>query len=346
MARNLKQVTCTMAALAPDALTPWFRHITAQPALFPFYHLVSDEPVVHIRHLYRVRTVAEFRRDVAWLLKHFRPADPRRVLQDVRECGFNRQEGFLLTFDDGLREFHDVVAPVLLEMGLPAVCFLNSGFIGNRDLFFRYKASILYEWLTTHPVSNALADAIHLAFRQRQMPFNPSFQTLFTVGYGDREFLDELAALLGIEFGTYLRENRPYLDASQINSLIGKGFMFGAHSIDHPMLADLPQEQQLVQVWESLSAIRSEFHLDYGLFSFPFTDHGLSAGFFRQLFSGGREAVDITFGAAGIKTDSVGRNIQRIPMETGRFSGRDVVVGEYLAYLIKKSVDRHRIVRM
>ena len=37
-----------------------------------------------------------------------------------------------LTFDDGFRELHDVVAPILLRKGIPATFFVNSAFIDNK----------------------------------------------------------------------------------------------------------------------------------------------------------------------------------------------------------------------
>ena len=121
--------------------------LTGQKVILPLYHVVSDEPLAHIRHLYPVKSVAAFRADLDYLLKYLEPID-LLVLQD-HVSGKKRLEkpGFLLTFDDGLREFHDVVAPILQEKGIPAVCFLNNGFLDNDGLFFRYKASLLVEAL-------------------------------------------------------------------------------------------------------------------------------------------------------------------------------------------------------
>ena len=42
---------------------------TGQRNIYPFYHAVSDEELIHIKHLYKVRTVKEFERDLDFLLK-------------------------------------------------------------------------------------------------------------------------------------------------------------------------------------------------------------------------------------------------------------------------------------
>ena len=115
--------------------------------LAPFYHAVSDIPMPHIRHLYRVKTVAEFERDLDFLLKHYTPIDFHELPNLLQHKPRSGKPPMLLSFDDGLREFYDPIAPILLRKGIPAICFLNSGFLDNKDLFFRYKASLLIDFL-------------------------------------------------------------------------------------------------------------------------------------------------------------------------------------------------------
>ena len=52
---------------------------------------------------------------------------------------------FLLTFDDGFREIYDIIAPILLDKGIPATFFISSGFLDNRELCYQHKASLLVE---------------------------------------------------------------------------------------------------------------------------------------------------------------------------------------------------------
>ncbi|RXM60445.1 polysaccharide deacetylase family protein, partial [Chryseobacterium sp. CH1] len=49
----------------------------------------------------------------------------------------------LLTFDDGFREFYDVVAPILERKGIYACNFVNPAFIDNEEMMFRCKSSLL-----------------------------------------------------------------------------------------------------------------------------------------------------------------------------------------------------------
>lgn len=104
----------------------------------PYYHTVSDTPLPHIRPLYRHRTIAEFKADLDWFLAHYTPIR----WDEIDDYERAQKPAFCLTFDDGLKEFYTVVAPILEEKKIPCVCFLNSAFVDNKALMFRYQEAL------------------------------------------------------------------------------------------------------------------------------------------------------------------------------------------------------------
>lgn len=257
-----------------------------------------------------------------------------------------KKPSFLLSFDDGLREFHDIVAPILLKKGVPSINFLNSGFIDNKDLFFRYKLSIILEKLKSTNLTLVKRKNIELWFKQNGLKFDEHYNTLYSIHYGNKNLLDDLAEYLEIDFKEYLMKYKPYMTSEQIKSLILKGFSFGAHSVDHPLYSQLNLEQQLNQTSLSINNIVSEFNLKYRLFSFPFTDISVSNSFFNAIFNDGQPIAEFTFGSSGIKKDIVERNFQRIPLEIDLFTAEDIVYGEYLYYLFKVFFNKNIIIRL
>ena len=111
-----------------------------------FYHAVSDHPLPHINNLYRTKNVEEFEGDLDYLLrsKYF-----PLCLDDLKSFILQRDsvppKSFYLSFDDGLREMSDVVAPILKRKGLHATFFVSSGFLDNLDLSYRFKVSLLID---------------------------------------------------------------------------------------------------------------------------------------------------------------------------------------------------------
>lgn len=316
--------------------------ITGQRFVFPFYHLVADYDVIHIKHLYKIKTSKEFESDLDFLLREYEPLSVVDLSNGIESVNKGRK-GFILTFDDGLREFHDVAAPILLRKGIPAICFLNTGFIDNRDMFFRYKASILIENIRQKQLSDACRKKLTDLARRHQMKFDDQGNFIKQIHYSNSFLVDEFAEIMEVSFHGYLEKNQPYLTGNQIETLTRKGFSFGAHSIDHPMYSELPVDAQIRQTKTSIDEVLQRFAPEFRLFSFPFTDHGIPRDFFNYMYE--NKLVDFTFGCAGIKKDEFIRNIQRIPLETGTFNAREIILGEYLYYMFKALVHQNSIKR-
>ena len=329
--------------------------------ILPVYHTVSDTKLPHIAHLYRVKTVCEFEADLDFFLKHYTPIDffeykknlenygtinrtNNCIINRTNNCINNRtnRPSFLLSFDDGLREFHDIIAPILLRKGVPAINFLNSDFIDNKALFFRYKVSVLIDFITQN--KGVLQEKLLNDFKQKYAAFakNPT-AFLLNIKYHDQNILAELAAIIGCDFEAFLQKQQPYLTTEQVKTLIKQGFQFGAHSIDHPQYQFLPLAEQLRQTQVSMDFVQQKFALDYRIFAFPFTDFGVSQAFFDTIKKD--NIADFTFGCAGQKYECFDGHAHRIPFEKGDLSARNIYYREYAYYWAKAAIGKNVIRR-
>lgn len=323
----------------------WFIRSSGKRSILPFYHAVSDEDVIHIKHLYNVRSSKAFEKDLDFFLKHYTPINYKSFKNRLDNGNSKKENTFLLTFDDGLREFHDIIAPILVRKGIPAICFLNSDFIDNRGLFYRYKTSILIEKLTGEKNSAALQNKINDWFLNKSLSLLDNYKSLCTIEYSNRHYIDELAKILEVDFNEYLQKVKPYMDSNQIQSLIKQGFEFGAHSIDHPQFSELKKDQQVFQFEESVNEITKLFNLDYKIFSFPFTDFGVSMDLFNTVFDKNAPKAELSFGCAGLKNDSCSRNIQRIAIEKDNFTAQNIIYYEYIYSILKSVINKNTILR-
>ena len=211
-----------------------------------------------------------------------------------------------------MSEFYHIVAPILKEKGIPATVFLNTDFIDSKSMFYRFKASILFDQLKD--------------------------KSILSKGFDDSKELDEMALKNGINFNNYLEEEKPYLTTSQIKELIADGFTIGAHSKNHPHYNLLKLEEQLIQTKESISTVVNQFNLKYKVFSFPFTDDGVSKQFFESI----KSEVDLTFGCAGLKKNTYDYHLQRIAMESTS-NAKTILKTEYAYYMMKSIVGKNKI---
>lgn len=302
---------------------PLLIRLTGIRKVLPFYHAISPDDVPHLKHLYPVIHPNLFEKQLDSLLKHYKPATYETLLQESHS-GSNY---FILSFDDGLRQFHDVVAPILLRKGIPATCFLNTGFIDNKAMFYRLKVSLLMEQLYTAK-NSALEKEVQQACKRYGIEYRHPGDLKKTTDL-QKGLLDELTE---IDFQTYLQKEQPYMTTEQLKQLRLQGFTFGAHSVSHPYFPSLKIEEQIREALESIRTVKKEFQMQEGLFSFPYTDFEIGNGFFDAI----KEEVSLSFGTANLKRDSIATNFQRIPMEIpGKEDAEQLIKTQYLLHLIK-----------
>ena len=182
---------------------------------------------------------------------------------------------------------------------------------------FRYKASLIKEW---------------------------GEDTITTLNArSDLELMQGVDMALAERLNIFLRDHKPYMSSDQIRLLIGQGFTIGAHSCSHPYYGDLPIEKQLSETLHCMDILKNDFGITQKLFAFPFTDDGVSKGFFDAIFENGK--IDFSFGGAGIKRDIHPMQLQRIPMEGWAASAEQILKSEYLYYLLRSPLSKNTIVR-
>ncbi|MDR0206904.1 MAG: polysaccharide deacetylase family protein [Bacteroidales bacterium] len=277
--------------------------LTKKKIIVPFYHTVAEQQLPHIRHLYRMKTVKEFLKDLEFLLKHFEPIDVETLYQMHIHKTVPKKPVFHLTFDDGMKEMHEIVSPILLKKGIPATFFINSGFTDNKALFYRHRESLERDFTIpttcgSHPFNKLMGN--YAPFEEKVIGF--------------------------------LHKEKPYLTTKQIKTLSQQGFSIGAHSVDHPYYNTIPLDEQLRQTRESLVFISSMVTQKLRLFAFPFTDYKVSKQFFEEI----EPDVDLCFGTAGLKNDEIPFNIQRIAGEKRTYETLKKILGkEYLKHIVR-----------
>jgi peptidoglycan/xylan/chitin deacetylase (PgdA/CDA1 family) len=269
------------------------------PVFQPFYHVVSNEKLPHILN-YNYRNTVQFENELDFYLQHFRPVSLNELLSN-KNTG---EKIFHLSFDDGLKECTEIVAPILLKKGIPATFFVNPGFIDNQQLFHKYKASLILKKLK----ESSEMDAEQILKEQNLQGEQILKATIF-----QEKILDKVALLLGINFDDFLAKQKPYLTTEQLLKLKEQGFSIGAHSFSHPEFWKISEEEQLDEVKRSMNWLVEKINPEIKAFSFPFTDSGVSLKVLKTLKK--ENICDVTFGTAGIKYDELDHHQQRYPVE-------------------------------
>lgn len=325
-----------LAALLP--FNPLHRTI-GNRVLLPFYHLVSDNPPAHVKHLYRVLSVKEFTQQLDFLLKYYTPIDAHTLVKYSQGQGRIGKPSFFLSFDDGFREVKEVVAPILLAKGIPATFFVNPLFIGNSGLMHRCKISLIWEELTSNRHLNANHKRIEKYLRSKSHR-RSTREALLSLPQEQMALIDYLIRNVGIDIERYCANVKPYLTVADVQELAQKGFTIGGHGYDHLLLSGLSLNEQVDQVEKCMGWIAENTPPQPRLFAFPFTDYGVKADLFRFFYQLNLGIIDLSFGTMGIRDTPFCQHFQRLPMEVKHHNAKSVVGGEILYYIAKRLVGR------
>lgn len=324
--------------LSIQKLSNW----TEQSLMMPFYHTIAgDESIPHIQHLYKPRSIKLFEEDLDFYCKHYKPIELSELVDAIDNEKTLPQNAFFLTFDDGLKEVYTIIAPILKRKGIPATIFLNSDFIDNQALFFRYKASLIIEQLTKETINESLIKRLNDLLPNYNFKHSNLSSILLNISYQKRNDIDVIAKELNYNFSDYLQNEQPYLTTEQIKTLQSDGFTFGAHSMDHPMYKNISPEDQLNQTVTSVNLVQQNFNTKYKSFAFPFTDDGVSQAFFKNIQS--QQHLDISFACAGLKEQSFPFHFQRIPIEESNASAEVQIKTELVYFLMKKLIGKNKV---
>jgi peptidoglycan/xylan/chitin deacetylase (PgdA/CDA1 family) len=293
--------------------------------LFPHAHIVCDDAPLHVRQLYAVPSVTKFKSDIDFLCRKYRALELSDLGGIARHRDKRPAHSFVLSFDDGMREVYDVIAPILREKGIPALFFLNSSMIDNKQLMWRHKVSLLIERSRQRPGQIPSALSVR--------PGEGLCAKLKALRFADEHILDDVARFFEVDFDEYLSSARPYLTTSQVLELARDGFEFGAHSGTHPYFNELPVENQKDQIFRSVQFVRA-LGLPCRYFAFPFHDNGVPASVFRYMTDLG---LVLSFGTSEARVDSIGFSFQRFGLDAENAS---LTLGHLLNQLSSKSLAR------
>jgi peptidoglycan/xylan/chitin deacetylase (PgdA/CDA1 family) len=189
-----------------------------------------DWQMGHVARHYEVITC----HDLARLLDAGRPV-PRRAL--------------IITFDDGFRDNHQIALPILRRHGVPAAMYVATGYLDREDLFWfdGLVHDVLQSRSATLPLGNehiALGDtpdarrqAAQDALQQlKRMPDAQRVQALQRI----RQALGATAPVPSMPQSLHGPMNW-----SQVRELSDAGMEIGSHSVSHPVLAQVEDDERL-----------------------------------------------------------------------------------------------------
>jgi peptidoglycan/xylan/chitin deacetylase (PgdA/CDA1 family) len=290
--------------LAPSAV---LHRVMNVDVIVLMYHVVSDEIMPHVVHLYPYKTPAEFALDLDYLKANYH-------ILSFQECenGYGRrgrwQPRVLLTFDDGLSECYHIVRPILLELRIPCTFFVTTSFIDNQRLFYRHAVSLCIDRMRQTGLIGREAHQMLEGINSRcgcQLNTEEEFtRWIKGLRHADENTIESVCEILNVNPRNFLRERQPYLTTRQLEQLAADGFTLGGHGRQHAELAELGDpaliEGEIVESCEHVRRIAGTGRVP---FAFPFTGRRVSRALLQDIVSR-NAAVSFLFDTNGLAVDA------------------------------------------
>jgi peptidoglycan/xylan/chitin deacetylase (PgdA/CDA1 family) len=197
---------------------------------------------------------------------------------DALRRGECPRDKVVLTFDDGYKDNHDRLLPLLAEHGATATVFVQTGPMHGRINWLHH-----YFWILHRRGPKALGEELasrlpgaEVQGRLRGLPQEPvaaEYQLKralkYDVSAADRDrLLDEIFRAAGGDDGELARQ--VWLSPEDCRRLDAAGVEVGAHTVNHLVLSSLDRDTQRAEIAGSLTDLRAWLGHDVRSFAYPY----------------------------------------------------------------------------
>ena len=172
-----------------------------------------------------------------------------------------------ITFDDGYADNYQVAMPILQQHGLPATFFIATGFLDGGRMWndtiietVRSTTSPLLDLsslnLGQHPISTMAERRAAIGALIHQIKYRPAAERI--------SITEQIARLARVQLPQDLMMTSP-----QVKLMRQAGMQIGAHTVSHPILAQLAVDQAKDEIGKSKCFLERLLDERVGLFAYP-----------------------------------------------------------------------------
>lgn len=248
----------------------------------------------------------------------------------------------LISFDDGLKEQYELAKPILDEMGIPFLFFINTANFLDKSVSLVHKIHLLRSALSAEEILQELSGITPGKLSERERALAVSHYNY------DEEQTAELKYLLNFKMGipeqqafiaplfSQLYDEKEvasglYFDDHMLQVLKEQGRL-GSHSHRHLPLGVLSGEELRKELEETQEFFRSRFGEPATAISYPYGSAEASLGISREVKAAG-------FKLGFTMERAVNASLQKEPWLLSRFDCNDLPMGKNDLFTKKRLFD-------
>jgi len=256
--------------LVASGATRLAAQLNGQGVAILMYHSVMDDPSREANTLGgMVHSTKIFRDQMELIARDYCPVSLDDVLHFVRKEKELPSRSVVATFDDGYADNYEVALPVLNQVGVPTTFYVTVDCIENAKL--PWPARLRYAFYTTK--------------KNNWNESNGTIWPLKNFEERDRAFLkacDDCCQLAGATQEQFVKgierelqaapratTESPMMTWDQVRGLVQKGHIVGSHTMTHPNMAYVRDEDLHTEFAESKRRLEQALNSPIVHFSYP-----------------------------------------------------------------------------
>jgi peptidoglycan/xylan/chitin deacetylase (PgdA/CDA1 family) len=234
------------------------------------FHSVLPDPVLHADVLGDIaHSEREFRAQMELLARDYHPVSLDDVVRNLGNGQPLGKRSVAVTFDDGYSDNHDFAMPILKQFGIPAAFYVTVDCVDNRTLpwpsclRFAFRNTTLPSWVDSQARPWKLDDR-----SSRESGFLAACDECCQLsGRTQAEFVErverDLKTAIPGELGSLM------MNYDQLRALVRQGQIVGSHTMTHPNMAFIKEDEARAELIESKRRLEKELSLPVTHFSYP-----------------------------------------------------------------------------
>lgn len=180
------------------------------------------------------------------------------------------EKAVVITFDDGYRDNYLHAFPILKKYHVPATMFIATGHIGARKMLWYNRAKYIFHMTDRIDAESDAFGRLALGTEnERLISRKVVMERLKRLPYSAREeMITELSGDLGVDIPENFGED-DILFWDEVREMDSDGILFGAHTVNHPILTSVSLEDASWEITQSKKDLENELGHNISAFAYP-----------------------------------------------------------------------------
>jgi peptidoglycan/xylan/chitin deacetylase (PgdA/CDA1 family) len=250
-----------------DAYSFLRRKLTRSQVAILIYHRVCPD-----RDSWSLEPLSpqEFQKQIEYFCRNYELLSLDQLVSYIRQRKTLPEKAVVITFDDGYKDNYRYAYPLLKKYRIPATIFLATGCIGKDRLFWWDKVGYIIENSTVARLN--LDELGSYSLRSNTDRHQAKFiisERLKNLPDGRKNVLiEKLTNICQVSIPPGLGKEF-VLSWNEVREMSDDGISFGAHSVNHPILTNMPFERAKWEIVQSKKDIEERLGIQVTTFAYP-----------------------------------------------------------------------------